>query len=221
MPESNSVPKVDISLDDLPTLVGQFVHPPKVYCVHHDDRKCQQVAGNASIHARPVVRRVLLAENQGSCNATDTPETDQRGRAESTFPMSADVVGLVSHASRNATWATDAYQERCEESQTCAFGKALGECEPSTVLCHRPREPRTRIGSPIRPQATLIRSRGPLTLYLSPNQATAHMNPAATKYGGVERHWDCATVIPMFSLRRIGKKKDSADVKVVQQLPLV
>lgn len=77
---------------------------------------------------------------------------------------------------------------------------------------------RTRIGRPMRPRAQLMSRRGPRILYLSPAQATAYMNAAATKYGGVERHWAWAIVMFMLPLRMMGRKNESAEAMVVQQL---
>lgn len=77
----------------------------------------------------------------------------------------------------------------------------------------------TKIGRPMSPRAQLIRSRGPRILYLSPTHAMAYMNAAASIYGGVERHCDMATLMFIFSLKMMGRKKDSDEAMVVQELP--
>lgn len=60
----------------------------------------------------------------GSNDTTDSTETDESGRAESTLPLSTDVVGLVSENGWDVGVGTDSGEENSEVTGTLVLSKA-------------------------------------------------------------------------------------------------
>ena len=64
-----------------------------------------------------------LGELTGSDDTTDSTETDESGRAESTLPLSTDVVGLVSENGWDIGVGTDGGEENTEVTGTLVLSK--------------------------------------------------------------------------------------------------
>jgi hypothetical protein len=62
------------------------------------------------------------------------------------------------------------------------------------------------IGRPIRVIMLFSTRIGPLMRYLSPAHEVVHIRIPARTYGGATRHWDAATLKPMFWRRITGRK---------------
>lgn len=76
---------------------------------HNDQSK--DAACDAGVETGPVRRGVLESEDQTSGNTAHTTHTDQCGRAESTLPLTTDVVSLVRHDSWNVAVGSGSGQE--------------------------------------------------------------------------------------------------------------
>jgi hypothetical protein len=82
------------TLDDLATRSCALVRPPELQ-VHEQSNDNNETSGNhASSDARHVVRSILSAENSATDDSTNTTSTNESSRAESTLPLTADVVSL-------------------------------------------------------------------------------------------------------------------------------
>lgn len=79
---------------------------------------------NGSVHARPVLRRILITEDQTTGNATDTAKSNQCGTAERASPLTTHIIRLVRHARRNIRICTcDREKDTCVPHRV-ALGKS-------------------------------------------------------------------------------------------------
>ena len=104
-----------ISLQLLLAPIGLLVLPPERNGQARNQDQSQQAGGNARIQTRLVAGKlILLAEDQGASNTADTTEGDKGSGAEGTLPLTADVVGLVRHGSRNVGVGASSDQENAK-----------------------------------------------------------------------------------------------------------
>ena len=84
-----------MSLQNLLTPVSLGILSLEVKIKQDNKNGGDETAGNAGPHARLVSRHlVLLTEHQATSNTTETTKADKSGTAESSLPLTSDVVGL-------------------------------------------------------------------------------------------------------------------------------
>lgn len=83
------------------TTIDLFVVPLELDCKDYDNNDDDQLRGDACPQAGAIGRRVLFPKHEGLVmvsDASDTTESDQSCRTESTLPMTTTVVCLIRHA---------------------------------------------------------------------------------------------------------------------------
>lgn len=122
---SNRVSKLRVSFQYLLTSVGFPVLASEVKAIDDHDDDDENVARNATVNTGAVVWTILRAEYQRTRDPANPAEADHGRGAESSLPMTTDVIGLVGHACRNATLCTRADEEGTEVSDTWLTGPTL------------------------------------------------------------------------------------------------
>lgn len=97
----NRISEPRLTLDNLLPFVRLSVTVNKEQTQTTQYQPYQQVGRHASPNTRYVCRRILRPEHKTTCDATDAAKANQRGAAEGTLPLTADVVGLVGHDGGN------------------------------------------------------------------------------------------------------------------------
>lgn len=92
---SNRIPKVDITLQDLLTTIRLLVFRAEIECVDTHKNANEEVARQHAVDTRVVGGAVLRAEYEGAGNASKTAETDQRGGAKGSFPVSSGTKSVI------------------------------------------------------------------------------------------------------------------------------
>jgi hypothetical protein len=116
---------VIMSLQNLLTPVSLCVVPLEVQITADDKDDSDETAGNAGPHARLVSGQlVLLTEHQATSDTAETTETNESGAAESSLPLTTDVVGLERHGGGDVAIGACSDEEDTKVSDAGALGPA-------------------------------------------------------------------------------------------------
>lgn len=114
-----------MSLQNLLTPVSLGIVSLEVQVTADDKTDSDETAGNAGPHARLVSRQlVLLTEHQATSDTAESTESDKSGAAESSLPLTTDVVGLERHGSRDVAVGAGSDEEDTKVSNIGALGPA-------------------------------------------------------------------------------------------------
>lgn len=102
----------------------------QAYSQNNQQRRC-----DASVKTWQVCWPVLTSENQTASNAANAAKSDQRGTAESTLPLAANVVGLVGHDLWDVAVGASTGEKDAKVASSHAVGPAhngqTNDCEKS------------------------------------------------------------------------------------------
>lgn len=114
-----------MGLQYLLTPIGLGILPFEIQVTETDEDDSDKTAGDASPHTRLVPRElVLLAEHQTARNTAKTTKADESSAAESSLPLTADVVGLEGHGSWDVAVGTGGDEEDTEVADVRTLGPA-------------------------------------------------------------------------------------------------
>lgn len=111
-----------MSLQNLLTPVSLAILSLEVQIKQDNKNGSDKAAGNAGPHARLVSRHlILLTEHQATGNTTETTKANKSGTAESSLPLTSDVVGLEGHGSWDVAVGTGSDEEDTEVANVGAL----------------------------------------------------------------------------------------------------
>jgi hypothetical protein len=114
-----------MSLQNLLASVCLGVVPLEVQIAADDKNDSDKTACNTGPHAGLVSRQlVLLTEHQAASDTSKTTEAHKSGAAESSLPLTTDVVGLERHGSGDVAVGTGSDEENTEVSDVGALSPA-------------------------------------------------------------------------------------------------
>ena len=100
------------------TAVSLLVRAVRSKSNQSHDNQSQEAACKARIETWSVIGGILKSKDETSCNTANAAHTDKRRRAESTLPLSTDVVGLPSENGRDVGVAASGGKEDTKVAST-------------------------------------------------------------------------------------------------------
>lgn len=119
-----SVPETDETLNGLAASIRAAVGPHELQVEEKRDDNDEGTGDHGGDHTRVVVRLVLLTEDGGANDTTNAAEADESGTAESTLPLSTNVVRLPCEDGRDVGVASSGSEEDTEVPDTNILGVA-------------------------------------------------------------------------------------------------
>ena len=98
---SNRISEIHIIPNDHLTPVRLPIAPPEMQRQHSRNQDHHTIRRDRRDDARNIFRCVLATEDKAASNAANTTQTSESSRAESSLPLSTDVVCLVGHGGRD------------------------------------------------------------------------------------------------------------------------